>query len=138
MGKRIISTIPQVLGYTSISPEGKFKLKKTVLNYFGFNDVQILYLDTKNELLLTTNKLGEQLSVMPTNWLIIPVTAQKKLQLKSRTNICFLQRQNGVAIKRFEIAVLQRKRPRIVDLESTYFVTRQIETFSELQFAPRL
>ena len=131
MGKRIISTIPQVLGYTSISPEGKFKLKKTVLNYFGFNKVQILYLDTKNELLLTTNRLGEKLSVLPNNWLILPVFAREKLQFKNRTNICFIQRQNGVAIKRFEIAVKERKRPRIVDIETTFFVTRQIETFSE-------
>jgi hypothetical protein len=131
MGKRIISSIPQILGFTTISPEGKFRLKKAVLNYFGFNELQILYLDTKDGLLLTTNKHGERLSVLPNNWLILPSIAREKLELIGKTNICFIQRQNGVAIKKFKMTVKKSKRPRIVDIESSHLVTRRIETFGD-------
>ncbi len=131
MGKRIISSLPQILGFTTISPEGKFKLKKTVLNYFGFNNLQVLYLDTRNELLLTTNKIGERLSVLTNNWLILPGNAREHLQLNGKSNICFLQRQNGVAIKRYKMTVKKSKRPRIIDIESNYLVTRRVETFGD-------
>jgi len=131
MGKRILSTLPQILGFTTISLEGKFKLKKSVLNYFGFNNLQVLYLDTKNELLLTTNKMGERLSVLPNNWLVLPGNARENLQLTGKTNICFIQRQNGVAIKRYKMTVKKSKRPRIVDIESSYLVTRRVETFGD-------
>ncbi|MCE7746648.1 MAG: hypothetical protein GPJ52_16085, partial [Candidatus Heimdallarchaeota archaeon] len=131
MGKRILSTLPQILGFTTISLEGKFKLKKSVLNYFGFNNLQVLYLDTKNELLLTTNKMGERLSVLPNNWLVLPGNARENLQLTGKTNICFIQRQNGVAIKRYKMTVKKSRRPRIVDIESSYLVTRRVETFGD-------
>ena len=131
MGKRVLSSLPQILGFTTISPEGKFKLKKTVLNYFGFNNLQVLYLDSKNELLLTTNKIGERLSVLPNNWLVLPGTAQENLQFKGKTNICFVQRQNGVAIKRYKMTVKKSKRPRIVDIESSNMLMRRVETFGD-------
>ena len=131
MSKRVISSIPQILGFTSISSEGKFKLKKAILNYFGFNELQVLYLETKKELLLTTNKFGAKLSVLPNNWLILPSDAQDKLELNGKTNICFLQRQNGVAIKKFKMTVKKSKRPTIKDIEANYQVTRRVETFSE-------
>ncbi|NHJ32520.1 MAG: hypothetical protein FK732_06640, partial [Asgard group archaeon] len=131
MGKRVLSSLPQILGFTTISSEGKFKLKKTVLNYFGFDNLQVLYLDTKNELLLTTNKIGERLSVLPNNWLILPENARENLQLNGKTNLCFIQRQSGVAIKKYKMTVKKSKRPRIVDIESKFIVTRRVETFGD-------
>lgn len=128
---QIKETIPQIIAYTSISEKGVIFFKKKVKDYLKIDEIQPITISSENEILLSAKEGGVKLTILPGNRLQLPSYVLKKLQLTKKSKICFIQRKNTVAIKKFEIEVIDAKLPRIVDFETPYLVTRRVETFGD-------
>ncbi|MGC9780015.1 MAG: hypothetical protein HZR80_12290 [Candidatus Heimdallarchaeota archaeon] len=130
MTKRLETKIPQILGFTKISADGIFKLKKKIVEYLKLTDNQIPYLNYNGEITLSVKPFGIKANVLNGNRIELPVKALEKLLITKRTDICFIERPNAVAIKKIEINIKESKRPKIIDIESPYSVIRQVKTFA--------
>lgn len=121
--------IPQVIAIVSISPDGKLKLKKVVKEQLGMKEAQPLFLQMQDEMTISTEKgNGEEVSVTRGNSIHLPNEALEKLGIDDRSLVAFVQRSNGVAVKKFEAVEKESEWAKIVDLETTYRITRTAET----------
>ena len=130
MTKRLETNVPQIIGFTKISVNGTFKLKKKVADYLKLTDNQIPYLNYNGEILLSAKPFGIKATVLSGNRIELPLKAIEKMNIEKRSNICFIERPNAVAIKKIELNVKESKFPKIKDIESSYLIKRQVETFS--------
>jgi bifunctional DNA-binding transcriptional regulator/antitoxin component of YhaV-PrlF toxin-antitoxin module len=121
-------SVPQVVAITSISAEGKLTLKKAVRQYLGLQTGQSLFLDVREEILLSTAAIGAEVPVDKRNCVSLPGRALEKLEVAGKALVGLVQRPDAVAAKRLEIAEEAGERARLVDIETTYTLTRQVET----------
>lgn len=128
---QIKETIPQIIAFSSINEKGFTFLKKKVMNYLEIDATLPVAISSENEILLTTKEVGVKLTILPGNRIQLPSYALKKLKITKKTKICFIQRKNAVAIKKFEIKISNARLPKIVDFETPFLVTRQVETSAD-------
>ncbi len=131
MTKRLEAKIPQILGFTKISADGIFKLKKKIVEYLKLTDNQVPYLNYNGEITLSAKPFGIKATILNGNRIELPVKVLEKLGVVKRSNICFIERPNAVAIKKIEITVKENRRPKVIDIESPYSVIRQVKTFAD-------
>jgi len=121
--------IPQVIAIISISADGKLKLKKAVREHLGMKESRPLFLHMQDEMIISTEKdKGEEVSVTRGNSIHLPNEALEKLGIDDRSLVALVQRSNGVAVKKFETVEKESEWAKIVDLETTYKITRAAET----------
>lgn len=121
--------IPQIIAIVSISPDGKLNLKKDVREHLGMEDAQPLFLDMQDEIILSAEEgTGEEISVIKGKRIRLPEEALRKLGIADRSLVGLVQRRKAVAIKKVEIVEKEGERVRIVDLETTYKITRRAGT----------
>ena len=112
--------IPQVIAIVSISPDGKLKLKKVVKEHLGMKEAKPLFLDMQDEIVLSTVRgKGEEIAVTRGDSIRLPSEALEKLGIDERSLVAFIQRSNGVAVKKFETVEKESEWAKIVDLETT-------------------
>ena len=129
MAKGLFKRIPQIIVITAISRDGKFNLKKIVTKHLGIEKAERLFLDTRNEILLSAVEgNGEEISVAEGNKLRLPEEVLDKLEITGNSSVGFVQRENAVAVKKIETAEEEGKRARLFDLETTYKITRKAIT----------
>jgi len=118
--------IPQIISIVPVSPDGKMNLDKSVKQYLGMKGS--LFLDIRNELLLSVERRkGEEMDIENGNNILLPEEALRKLNIRARSLVGLVQRDNAVAIKKFVVSEREGERARIVDLETKYRITRMIE-----------
>jgi bifunctional DNA-binding transcriptional regulator/antitoxin component of YhaV-PrlF toxin-antitoxin module len=121
-------TVPQVVAITSISTEGKLTLKKAIRQYIGLQTGQLLFLDVGAEILLSMAATGMEVPVDRRNRISLPERVLEKFGIAERTLVGLIQRPDAVAVKRVEIAKEAGEWARLVDVETTYTLTRLVET----------
>ena len=120
--------VPQVVAIVSISAEGKLTLKKAVRQHLALRPDQALFLDMRREIVLSTNATGAEVPVDKRNRVSLPERALEKLGVAGKTLVGLVQRPGAVAVKRLEIVEEAGERARLVDIETAYALTRQVET----------
>ena len=121
--------IPQVIAIVPISPDGELKLKKAVKEHLGMKETQPLFLDMQDEMVLSAKKdKGKKIPVTKGSSIHLPKEALEKLGINDRSLVAFIQRSNGAAVKKFETVEKESEWAKIVDLETTYKVTRTAQT----------
>ncbi|MFB0543793.1 MAG: hypothetical protein ACETVR_03330 [Candidatus Bathyarchaeia archaeon] len=123
--------IPQIIAIVSISPDGKVNLKKDVREHLGMKDAQTLFLDTQDEIILSAEEgTGEEIPLRKGNRILLPEGALRKLGITDRSLVGLVQRRKAVAVKKVEIEEKEGEKAKVVDLETTYKITRMAETNS--------
>ena len=121
-------SVPQVVAITSISAEGKLTLKKAVRQYLGLQAGQSIFLDMREEILLSTAATGAEVPVDKRNCVNLPGRALEKLGVAEKALVGLVQRPGAVAVKRLEIAKEAGGWARLIDIETTCTLTRRVET----------
>lgn len=118
--------IPQVLAITRCSAAGKLPLKANVRKALGSGP---FYLQTKGEVVLTTTATaGSSPATLEKTRAVLPPEVMKSLGLAGSCQVALVERKNGVAIKRFELAEREGKEASAYDIETRLKVTRVAET----------
>jgi len=132
--------IPQLISVVPLKSEGKLLLKKAVRRHLGLNDRNELYLDTKQEIILSAQKnKGTQIKFDSKNLIRLNDKILSILRIKEKSLVALVQRADAVAIKAFQIIEGRGKHARFIDIETTYKITRKVETNPTLeQFLPKL
>jgi hypothetical protein len=138
--KKNNDAIPQLVSIIPLKSEGKLLLKKAVRQHLGLTGKNTLYLDTKNEIILSAQKnKGEQVKINSKNLIRLTDKALSILKIKEKTQVGLVERANAIAIKTFQIIEEQGDHARFIDIEKTYKITRKVETNPIIeQFLPKL
>ena len=121
--------VPQIIAIVPISQDGKLNLKKIVSEYLGVKKAERLFLDTRNEIRLSTiEATGEEIPVLPGNKLCLPEGVLDRLEIAGSSLVGFVQRENAVAVKKVEIVEEEGERAEAIDLETTYRIVRKAMT----------
>jgi len=123
-------TVPQIIDYKTLHRTGKLSVKKA-MNFLNVSKDTSVTLLVDDEILISKKADGVQLPILPRYKVQIPEYVLQKLGIFGKATICFIQRSNAVAIKRFDIKKVESEYPRIIDIETSYVVTRLIETFGD-------
>ena len=123
-------TVPQIIDYKTLHRTGKLSVKKA-MDFLNVSKKTSVTLTIDDEILISSKADGVQLPVLPRYKVQIPEYVLQKLGISGKATICFIQRSNAVAIKRFDIKKVESEYPRIIDIETSYVVTRLIETFGD-------
>lgn len=132
--------IPQIVSIVPLKSERKLLLKKAVRQHLRLNGKRTLYIDTTNEIILSAQKsFGQQIKINSKNLISLTDKVLSTLKVKEKTQLALVQRANAVAIKAFKIIEQQGNYARFIDIETTYKITRRIETNPALEnFLPKL
>lgn len=128
--QHVKETIPQIIDYKTLHRTGKVSVKK-VMDFLNVSKTDSITLSTDDEILISSKSDGIRLPILPRYKVQIPKYVLQKLGISGKATICFIQRSNAVAIKRFDINKVESDYPRIIDIETSYAVTRQVETFGD-------
>ena len=131
MGSTATDGIPQIVAIVSISADGRLNLKKAVRQHLGLGDGQTLFLDMQDEIILSTEEgkaVGLPLEIEKRSRISLPEDVLKKLGIAERSPVALVQRRNAVAVKKLESVEEESERARLVDVETTYRITRKAET----------
>ena len=121
-----VEKVPQVAAITRCSAAGKLALKANVRKPLGNGP---LYLQGNGEVVLTTQaRAGSSPVAIEKNRLVLPTDVLATLGLEGSSQVAFVERENGVAIKRFELAVREGEEAKAYDIETPSTVTRVVET----------
>lgn len=121
--------IPQVIAIASISRDGTMVLTRDVRKRLGFREGKMLFLDATKEVLISTDVArGEAIEAIGGNRFRLTEEALSKLGVKGKALVALVERDGAVAVKRFEVAEAEGDRLRIVDRETTYAITRVVES----------
>jgi len=123
--------LPQIICLSKIGKENKIRLKRAVLRYLKHQPDQNLYLKFENEFLLNTKEITGIEIPLENNYITLPEDVHKHLQIEKNTYICFIQRPEAVAIKKFEVIRNNVIQPHIFDQESMYVNKRYFDTYPE-------
>ena len=125
----LVKGIPQIIDIVSISQDGKLNLKKNVMAHLGVKKAERLFLDIQNEILLSaTEGTGEEISVSAGNKLRLPEEVLDRLEMDGDSLVGLVQRENAVAVKKVEVVEEDGERATVLDLETTYKITRKAIT----------
>ncbi|MFX1285077.1 MAG: hypothetical protein ACFFB5_15560 [Promethearchaeota archaeon] len=128
--QHVKETIPQMIDYKTIHGTGKVSVKKAI-DFLDVSKKDSITLSTDGEIRISTKFEGVELPILSRYKVELPKYVLQKLGISGKATICFIQRSDAVAIKRLDIKVIESDFPRIIDIETSYVVTRQIETFGD-------
>lgn len=128
MKKPLLGKIPQIVAILPVKTGGKLRLVKSVKDYLGLEKEQSLYLDNKDEILLTTGASNKpEIAVDRGGSLFLPEAVIQQLELTESSLVGLVQRPNAVAVKKVEIEEISRDKPRLVDIETPTKIVRRVE-----------
>jgi len=121
----MVAGIPQIISIVPISPNGEMNLSESVKQYLGMKGA--LFLHVPDEVLLSVESIkGERMDVR-NGGIILLGKALRKLNISTRSLVGLVQRDDALAIKRFEVSEREGERAKIVDIETKYKIMRMIE-----------
>ena len=121
--------IPQIVAIISVTSEGMMNLKKAVRQHLGLRDAQTLFLDMRDEILLSAKSpTGEEMRLIKGNRIRLPDKVLGRLGVAGGRLVGLVQRENAVAIKKVEIVEKEGEIARLYDLETALKITRVAET----------
>ena len=104
-------------------------LKKAVRQHLAMGDAQTLFLDMREEILLSARSpTGEEIPLMKGNRVRLPDKVLERLGVVGGELVGLVQRENAVAIKKVEIVEKEGEIARLYDLETTLKIARVAET----------
>jgi hypothetical protein len=116
--------IPQIMAIAPVSRDGKVTLKKKVRDYLGTVG-RDLYLDVRQEILLTTRKsAASKPAEMQGNRLLLPGEILTELELEKGALLAMIQRKGAVALKKMEIEEREGDSAEVIDVETARQVAR--------------
>ena len=119
--------IPQIVAFARATSAGRIRLKKPILERLGAADQIRITTDTAGEVLLTSDRRGVAV-VLERGHTLVPPGA---LGRADGSLFCFLERPNGLALKKMETHVEEGRRPEIIDRETATTVMRTLKRFPE-------
>jgi len=124
-----LNRIPQIISIVSISRGVELNLVKAVLEYLGVVEANSLYLNIGKEIVITSEgDGGDQVLFTRGSAICLPGEVIRKLELKDKALVGFVQRSDAVAIKKVDIVERKGERARTIDYETAYNITRLAET----------
>jgi len=121
--------IPQVVAIISVTSEGTMNLKKAVRQHLDMGDAQTLFLDMRDEILLSAKpSTGEEIPLMKGNRIRLPDKVLERLGVAGGGLVGLVQRENAAAIKKVEIVEKEGEIARLHDLETPLKIVRVAET----------
>ena len=121
--------IPQIVAIAPVSRDGKVNLKKVVRQHLDLDRGQALWLDTEDEVLLTTDaSRGKDIPFVGSSRVQLPEGVLVRLGLGTGSLAGLVQRPSAVAVKAVEIVEAAADRARLVDVESAGRIVRRVET----------
>ena len=121
-----LETIPQVAAVTRCSAAGKVALKANVTKQLGKGPY---YLQAGGEVVLTTRKVaGIPRATVEKIRLVLPPEMIQTLGLDGGGRVALIEREDGVAIKRFELDQREGDAAAAYDIETPLALTRVAET----------
>jgi hypothetical protein len=132
--------IPQLVSIVPLKSEGRLLLKKAVRQHLGLNGRRTLYLETTDEIILSAQRnRGKQIKIDSKNLIRLTDKVLSTLKVKEKGYLGLVQRANAIAIKAFQITEEKGDHARFIDIETTYHITRKVQTNPALeQFLPKL
>ncbi|MHC4425457.1 MAG: hypothetical protein ACYSYV_05100 [Planctomycetota bacterium] len=136
--KKSSDGIPQVIAIVSPRPDGSLSLKKAVRQHLELSGNRILYLRTRDEIILSTQAgRGKKMTVDSKNRIRLTEKVLKTLGIVKQIGL--VERGNAIAIKAFKIVEEKGDRARFVDIETSHMIIRKVETNPALgEFLPKL
>ena len=96
--------IPQIVAIVHVSREGIISLKKAVRQHLGIENAQTLYLDLRDEVLLSAKpSTGQETPLMKGNRIRLPEEVLGKLDVAVGGLVGLVQRENAVSVKKVGI-----------------------------------
>ena len=121
-----LEAVPQVSAITRCSAAGKVALKANVTKRLGKGPY---YLQTNGEVVFTTRKTtGAEPATVEKTRLILPPEVARTLGLDGGGRVALIEREDGVAIKRFELIEREGQEAKASDIETPQVITRVAET----------
>ncbi|MHA1356039.1 MAG: hypothetical protein ACTSR1_12785, partial [Candidatus Heimdallarchaeota archaeon] len=122
--------LPQIICLAKVGKDNKLQVKSAVFKYLNQQPEEKLYLKFENEFLINTKEItGVEIPLINNRFIILPESVLKHLELELNSYICFIQRPNAVAIKKFIVEEKRAGAPNLYDQEGQYVNNRIIETF---------
>ncbi|MHA1185353.1 MAG: hypothetical protein ACTSSK_00545 [Candidatus Heimdallarchaeota archaeon] len=122
--------LPQIICIAKVGKDNKLQVKSAVFKYLNQQPEEKLYLKFENEFLINTKEItGVEIPLINNIFIILPESVLKHLELELNSYICFIQRPNAVAIKKFIVEEKRAGAPNLYDQEGQYVNNRIIETF---------
>jgi len=104
MIRGLVKGIPQIIAIVRISRDGTLNLNKDIMDHLGVKKAEGLFLDTQNEVLVSTAEgTGEEIPVVAGGKIRLPEEALDRLEIAGGSLVGFIQRENAVAVKKVEI-----------------------------------
>jgi len=122
--------LPQIICLAKVGKDNKLQVKSAVFKYLNQQPEEKLYLKFENEFLINTKEItGVEIPLINNRFIILPEDVLTHLDLELNSYICFIQRPDAVAIKKFVVEERRANAPCLYDQESLYMNKRVIETF---------
>jgi len=122
--------LSQIICIAKVGKDNKLQVKSAVFKYLDQQPGERLYLKFENEFLINTKEItGVEIPLINNRFIILPEDVLKHLEVELNSHVCFIQRPNAVAIKKFIVEEKRADAPCLYDQESQYINKRIIETF---------
>jgi bifunctional DNA-binding transcriptional regulator/antitoxin component of YhaV-PrlF toxin-antitoxin module len=129
VGSATVDGIPQIVTIVTVSAEGRLNLKKAARQHLGLEDAQTLFLDTGDEIILSAEGgKGSECPLEKGGRITLPEDALSKLGIAGRSLVGLVQRERALAVKQVEVVEGEGERPRLLDVETAYRITRRAES----------
>jgi hypothetical protein len=126
------NSYPQVVAILPVDKDQSIRLKKAVRDYLGSGDrkpVTLYIRIIQGEAIISSSGGEKEIVVGDTKRIRLPQDVFEMLGLGKGSLVAFIEREGDLlAIKKIEVVEKEGERARIVDLETTYKITRMAIT----------
>ncbi len=129
MGGATVDRIPQIVAIVTVSAQGRLNLKKAAREHLDLGNAQAVFLDMGDEILLSAEGgRGTECPLAKGGRITLPEYALSILGIAGRSLVGLVQRERALAVKRVDILEGEGDRPRLLDVETAYGITRRAES----------
>ncbi|UCD08714.1 MAG: hypothetical protein JSU79_10195, partial [Dehalococcoidales bacterium] len=129
MVNKLLQDIPQIIVTQKISGNWYVSLNKLVLQHLGVKTVSNIFIESGEEILITTGKgSGIEIPVQNGTKIQLPEIIVNTMSLGRDSLLGFVQRDNAVAVKKVEIIEEEGERAKAVDIETPFKIIRKVIT----------
>ncbi len=127
MSVKMDKKIPQIISIVPLTAGGRIGLRKIVRQYLNMENRKKLYLEIRDEVLLSAEGQQKDIVVFERNSISIPESVRKLLQIERGCLIALVEREKRIALKSIEIKESNGEQARWTDFETPFKIIRKVE-----------
>ena len=113
--------LPQIICIAKVGKDNKLQVKSAVFKYLNQHPGEKLYLKFENEFLINTKEItGVEIPLINNRFIVLPDDVLKHLDVELNSYVCYIQRDDAVAIKKFVVEEKRATEPSLYDEEKQY------------------